>query len=258
MAESGLVQKIWRIIFPILLYEVLSMLYPEFLRIVLGERQSEPTLAMWFLAIENLLMLPVFWLLYQRERRKHGRKASFGGKDVFCVILGSLCISRGINYFLAITFLPELFPGYRAVSEEIYDCGLWSQIAATVVSAPLLEEVLMRGLVYERLKEAAGNVRMAMITSALIFGLFHGNVVQGIYAFAMGLFFVQVYEACGSLALAVLAHIAANTVSVLAGQYSWTGRLNGIPGVYYLVTACFLMAGLFCWRYFWLRNGERG
>lgn len=258
MAGSGLAQKIWRIIFPILLYEALSMLYPEFLRIVLGERQPEPILAMWFLAIENLLMLPMFWFLYQRGQRMHRRKVSFGGKDVFCVILGSLCISRGINYFLAITFLPELFPGYRAVSEGIYDCSLWSQIAATVVSAPLLEEVLMRGLVYERLKEATGNIRMAMIASALIFGLFHGNVVQGIYAFVMGLFFVQVYEACGSLALAVLAHIVANTVSVLAGQYSWTGKLSKTFGAYYLITACFLMAGLFCWKYFWLRNEERG
>lgn len=258
MVGSGPAQKIWRIIFPVILYEFFTMLYPELFGIALGEKISDPALAMWLLTVENLLMLPVFWLLYQRDRRKRRLEASFAGKDVFYVVLGSICISRGINYFLAITFLQELFPGYRAASEEIYYCSLLSQIAAAVVSAPLLEEVLVRGLVYERLKEAVGKPKMAMIASALIFGLFHGNVVQGVYAFVMGLFFVQVYEVCGSLSLAVLAHIVANTASVLAGQQSWTGKLSGNPGAYYLITAGFLLAGMLCWRYFWRRSGERG
>jgi hypothetical protein len=247
---QGTAERMWRIVFPILLYVLFSMLYPELLRIASGGRMSEPAWAMWLLTAVNLLMLPVFWLLYQRERREYRRKHSFCLKDMLLVILGSVCLSRGINYFLALTFLPRLFPGYQEVSEGIYHCSFLSQIAAVVVSAPFLEEVLIRGIIYERLKAVVWNSRRAMVISAVIFGVFHGNVVQGLYAFVMGLFFVQVYEACDSLFLAVVAHIAANGASVLAGRYPWPDEFYRLPGVYYLLTAGFLMIGMLCWRYF--------
>lgn len=252
MGEQRTAEKMWRMVFPILLYGFFSVLYPELLRIISGGRLSDPVWAMWLLTAENLLMLPVFWLLYRKGRKECKGKYSFGLKDMLLVILGAVCISRGINYFLALTFLPRLFPGYQQVSEGINYCSLLSQIAAVVVSAPLLEEVLMRGLVYERLKEAIGSSRIAMAVSALIFGLFHGNVVQGLYAFMMGLFFVQVYKACNSLIPAVAAHIAANGASLLAGQFSWPDEFYRIPGVYYLLTTGFLLTGMFCWRYFLL------
>lgn len=250
VGEQGTAEKIWRIIFPLLLYGLLSMLYPELLQIVTGGRLSEPASAMWLLTVGNLLMLPVFWFLYRRERNACKKKIFFSFRDFFLVVLGSVCLSRGINYFLALTFLPHLFPGYKEVSEEIYQCSFLSQIVATMISAPLLEEVLMRGLIYERLKKSVGKYSTAMVISALIFGLFHRNVVQGLYAFVMGLFFVQVYEACDSLTLAVIAHIVANGASVLAGQFSWMDDLYRLSGVYYLLTAGFLLIGMFCWRYF--------
>ena len=174
----------------------------------------------------------------------------WGWKDLVLAAVGAVCISRGVNYFLALTFLPQVFPGYRAVSEGISQCGLLSRIAAVVVSAPLLEEVLMRGLVYGRLKEALGEPRKAMVISGLIFGMFHGNVVQGIYAFAVGLFFAQVYEAGKTLFLPVLAHMAVNAVSLLEAQTGWMQGLGRLPVAYNLVTAAFLAAGMLCWRYF--------
>lgn len=246
----------WRIVFPILLYSFFSMLYPEFLKIASGGRLSDPKWAMWVLTAENLLMFPVFLLMYRQEPREGRREHSLCIKDMLVVILGAVCISRGINYFLALTFLPRIFPGYQEVSEEIYQCSFLSQIAAVMVSAPFLEEVLMRGLVYERLKAAMGRTRPAMAASALIFGLFHGNVVQGVYAFVMGLFFVQVYEACDSLVPAVAAHISANGMSVLAGQISLPDKLYRVPGLYYFLTAVFLLAGMMCWRYFIILSGK--
>ena len=102
----------------------------------------------------------------------------------------------------------------------------------------------------DRLKEALGEPRKAMVISGLIFGMFHGNVVQGIYAFAVGLFFAQVYEAGKTLFLPVLAHMAVNAVSLLEAQTGWMQGLGRLPVAYNLVTAAFLAAGMLCWRYF--------
>jgi len=248
--EQSLFKKIGRILFPLLLYECFTVLYQELLGLLTGGRLWEPEAAMWLLALKNMLMLPAFWFLYRREKRPREAQKGFGGREVLLVILGAVCISRGINYVLALTPLPYYFTGYEAVSEGIYRCSLPSQIAASVVSAALLEEVLMRGVIYGRLREMTENPRAAMVLSALLFGLFHGNVVQGVYAFVMGLFFVQVFEACGSLFLSVLAHMAANSASVLAGRIVFSDAFYGNPIWYYLLTAGFLMAGMLCWGYF--------
>ena len=106
----------------------------------------------------------------------------------------------------------------------------------------------MRGLFYGRLKEATGMPRIAMMVSAIAFGVYHGSVVQGVYAFVLGVFFVWVYEACHSLLPAVLAHMAANGASILAGQIPMPVAFYVNPGFYYLLTAGYLLAGIFCWK----------
>lgn len=256
MREQGIPDKIWRVLFPILLYDLLAMILTKLLGMISGGRLLEQSAAMWLTALKNMLMLPVFCRMLQKdEKGRWGKIPNI--KNIFLVILGAVCISRGINYFLSLTFLPYYFRGYQVVSEEIISCSFLSQIAATVVAAPLLEEMLMRGVIYGRLRETVREPRAAMFISALIFGLFHGNVVQGIYAFVMGLFFVQVYEACNSLFLAILAHIVVNSTSVLAGKLRWTENLYRDIGVYYLLTAGYLLIGMFCWKYFCRRNEEK-
>lgn len=258
MRKERLAQKMGRLIFPLILYGFLAMLYPELLGLVSGGWLLEPEASMWLLTAGNLFMLPIFCLLYHRDRGQQEviTRQSFSFKAFLLLILGSVCISRGINYFLALTFLPHYFPGYERVSEEIYRCSLLSQIMAGVISAPFLEEVLMRGIIYGRLREMIERTQGAMVGSALIFGLFHGNVVQGVYAFVMGLFFAQVYEKYHSLFPAVFAHMIANGASVLAGRIAVPVKLLRAPGFYELLTAALLLVGMYCWRYF-CRNEER-
>lgn len=256
MKKQGVLNKIWRVLLPIFLYELLTMILTKILGGVAGGKLLEQPAAMWMVTLKNILMFPIFYWIYRKEQIGNTIRIP-GVKNIFMVILGAVCISRGVNYFLSLTFLPHYFSGYQTVSDEIYRCSLLSQATATVISAPLLEELLMRGLVYGRLKEAIGEPRTAMIISAVIFGLFHGNVIQGIYAFIMGLFFVQVYEVRHSLFLAVLAHMVVNAASIFAGQMHWEIELSGFMGVYYLLTAGFLLIGMFCWKYVCYGNGER-
>lgn len=244
MREQRPWEKMWSILFPLLLYECLTVLYPELLGVLTGGRLLEPRAAMWLLTLENLLMLPVFWLLYRRDTGKKTGGISVSIKELFLAMAGAVCLSRGVNYFLALTPLPYFFPGYQRAAAEISQCSFWSQVGASVVSASLLEELLVRGILYERLKKILKNPRTAMAASALLFGLYHGNVVQGVYAFVLGLFFVRIYETTRSLIPAVLAHMAANSASILAG-----GGIQN-PAVYYFLTAVFLLAGAWCWRYF--------
>lgn len=161
------------------------------------------------------------------------------------MILTSVCLSRGVNLLLNLTALPKLFPGYEGISDGIYSCSLLSQIAASVVSASLLEEVLMRGLVYHRLKGILYNKKKALVGSALLFAVFHGNVLQGVYAFFLGLLFAWIFETYQSLLPAVIAHMAANAASIFFQKTGFSEALSGNPVMVCLLTAAFLLAGMF-------------
>lgn len=75
--------------------------------------------------------------------------------------------------------------GYTIASEGItYDDNL-SMLLYVGLGAPVTEELLFRGLIL-RSMEPYGK-KFAIFASALLFGLFHGNLSQGLFAFAAGL-----------------------------------------------------------------------
>jgi len=249
--KQTFVSDIWGICSPILLYYMLSLFFSPMLGAFFPALLLEEH-AMWFLATVNLLMLPIFLWMYGKDRIRYtGRMQKEripAGKDVALVVAGAACLSRAANLLIGLTPLPYFFPEYERISRSIYSCSLISQIAASVIGASLLEEVLIRGLVYRRMRFIFRNPKIPMIISALLFGMFHGNVVQGVYAFFMGLFFVQVYERYQSLWFAILAHMAANMTSILLEHFTWLNEAAQDPAIYLLQTTGFLLVGVFLWK----------
>ena len=82
------------------------------------------------------------------------------------------------------------------------------------IIVPIMEEVLFRGLVYNRLK-AYNNEWWSMILAAGIFAVYHGNPLQILFAFPMGLLILAVYEKEETLLAPVVLHMAVNVSSIL-------------------------------------------
>ena len=75
----------------------------------------------------------------------------------------------------------------------------------------------------------------AALMSGLLFGCFHLNINQALYAFVMGIVFAYMVEATGSLWSSVIAHFAVNTYSIgivqllkMAGMYTADGQVSGV------------------------------
>lgn len=86
--------------------------------------------------------------------------------------------------------------------------------------APVFEEILFRGLILRNLMPYGK--KFAILSSAFLFGLFHGNLTQSLYAFAVGL--VLGYAAAEySLGWAVLLHFINNFI--LGDLFSWAMEL---------------------------------
>lgn len=76
------------------------------------------------------------------------------------------------------------------------------------ILGPACEELLFRGLLAGRL--ARYGQKPAALVSALLFGLYHANVSQFFYAFALGLLLAYAYFYTGSLKAPILLHMLFN------------------------------------------------
>ena len=89
-------------------------------------------------------------------------------------------------------------------------------------------------------------VVMANIMQAFLFGLFHANMIQGTYAFVVGLFCGYVCYKGGSLYLSILFHMMFNLWGTFAPSFlNYSG--NSIP-LHILIlglAVCAAAAGIF-------------
>lgn len=92
---------------------------------------------------------------------------------------------------------------------------LWLMVLTTVIIAPILEEIIFRKLLLDRLRGLGDG--SAVLLSALGFALFHTNFYQMIYAFVLGMIFACVVLITGSIRDAILLHMIVNGTSVLTG-----------------------------------------
>ena len=121
------------------------------------------------------------------------------------------------------------------------------QIVGLGIITPLAEEMMFRGVLFGRCREQMGFYRAA-IWSSLFFSMIHGNMVQMVYALALGMFLCYVYEKFGSLKASVLLHITINMVSLIAtkaGLLTWLcmspGRLAfGVIGCAFVGAVVFV------------------
>jgi len=96
----------------------------------------------------------------------------------------------------------------KAVQSEII-----VRIILALVVAPLMEEVLFRGVLFNAMKRYS--LPLAYVGSSLVFALLHGTVLHLYVAFVMGLAFALIYQYTGKLRYSVLAHVFANLLTLV-------------------------------------------
>lgn len=150
------------------------------------------------------------------------------------VVLGfSLCICANA----LLLSVPVSWDSYEEVSEMLYSPPFIQQIICIGLIVPLAEELVFRGLGYARMRLMIPAVP-AMIISALYFGIYHGNLVQGIYASLLGLVLAWIMETYDSLAAVYILHAAANVMSVLLSNTAFGIFLYVLTLRYGLILIC--------------------
>ena len=144
-----------------------------------------------------------------------------------------------------ITLLPKVGPVevYLTHLGRIYEnWGMYVGVLFNTFLTPLVEEVIFRGYMLNRLLPHFGE-KWALITTSLLFSLLHGTAIWVLYAFVMGWIMGKVSIDEDNILYAVLLHIGFN----LPSSMLWFIYLH-VPGSYEALNEAkiaVLMIGLF-------------
>ena len=246
-------QKVWEVLFPFLLYYmafnaaylILAFLYQTTVNRIGGAygqfmKANEVTISGLTGGVCSLIgILPLLPMLKKelqvRAEKKTGKTGTVSvGTRIFIltrIVVFAVSISLGLNALLTLTGFAETSAAYRQVADRQYGVSFGIGLILYGMVSPLAEEALFRGVIYNRLRRFLGAFA-GIAVSALFFGLFHGNLVQGVYGTVMGILLACVYERQGSFFAPILFHAAAN-LAVYTAAY-----LPGVQAVLFTPAGC--------------------
>ncbi len=174
-----------------------------------------PTLILLLTDIPNILFLLVFWLIIRKIPKSEWRKEPLAFSSMFQIFVMMYAVSTAVNFIgMAISKVsPAGGSEQLNMIGEMVTSGLPAGILMTVVLAPVVEELIFRKLMLDRIRNHGE--KTAIIFSALCFGLFHGNLTQFLYAFSVGLFLGYVYCKTGKVLYTMVMHALLNLFSSL-------------------------------------------
>lgn len=112
--------------------------------------------------------------------------------------------------------------------------GIFIAVLSTAVLPAVLEEIVVRGIIMQPLRRFGD--KFAIVASALIFGIMHGNMVQIPYTIVAGLFMGYLAVATGSLWPSIILHFVNNfySVALLAAYDNLGDTAGGVVTILFL------------------------
>lgn len=189
--------------------------------------ENEKIYAVLISGLAALISIPIFIRLMKNDyeypvNRRHKERTfdmgrytrSFDKQMLPLLLFIGVFATLGLSRLILMIPLDGILGNYSNV-KETYEAGnVWIQLIMLGIVTPVAEELLFRGLVYKRL-QIYYDVTVAGYISSIIFGIVHFNLVQGIYAFIMGILFAYVYEKFNNIYASIIIHISANIAAII-------------------------------------------
>lgn len=221
--EKNDLLKAFYMISPIVIYMLYASLLTALFTYVLSMVADMSENNARFLSAHNSLLNPLIRLVALSVATLMQIPSFLGEKPVFIHKSGHFTVVRCLysavlgassalflNIFIAYLRIAALSTSFDSIAAKQFSLVLPMGILLYGIVSPLAEEVVFRGLVYNRMRRDMG-VYIAIIFSSVLFGVYHFNIVQGVYGILMGLVIAWVYERYGGFIYPCLVHMGANT-----------------------------------------------
>lgn len=169
------------------------------------------------------------------------------------LIIGILLLAPGLQTLSSIltTVFASLFPKWMDFYMDLMESAGFSSSSPSlllliyaVILGPIEEELTFRGVILSSAKKALP-FWAANFLQALLFGIFHMNLIQGIYAFCIGLFLGYICERGCSIWLSIFLHIIFNFWGTCISTQGTILENPIVAILYFLFSILFGILGLF-------------
>ncbi len=227
LTEEDTKRYISRLFFAVAAFEVVGYVVATLLAIIVSgvcERFAPELLESGiFVSVANYLMsmlpmycvaLPVFCIVASPlpsmlpQKKKMGAKSWWAG---LCVCFVFMYVGNYIST-IVLEIMELLFETTTSnpIESLVAESNVIVDIIFIVILAPILEEVFFRKIICDKLLPLGEGY--AIVLSAAIFGLGHGNFYQFAYTFLIGVIFALIYVKTGKLRYSILYHMIFNLV----------------------------------------------
>lgn len=180
-----------------------------------GFLEQEGMYLISILAYLIFFVIGVFWYKRMRADGKYpvwNQQKNLNLSALLKLAVLGIFVQFAISFLLNLVYIvrPDVMQNYTKVMENLGsgNPSLFS-VFYVVITAPIVEEMLMRGLCLVILRKEFP-FWVANIIQAFYFGMIHLNLVQGIYAFLLGMVLGAVVKRYGTLKASMYLHFVIN------------------------------------------------
>lgn len=160
-----------------------------------------------------LIAFPLLGIMLKKDvsaERIEKRRMSPGQYVLSAIICIGLAYTANIVGLIVTTVIGFMTgnPVENAIVGVVNSASPWTVLFYTVLCAPVMEELVFRKLIVDRAVRYGQGV--AVVVSGLMFGLFHGNLNQFVYATVIGMFLAYLYVKTGRLKITISLHMLFN------------------------------------------------
>lgn len=123
----------------------------------------------------------------------------------------------GSTVHTTITTLQGNTADTSSIAELMLNSGFFMRVLTVGILAPIFEELIFRKILIDHI--AKYGKTLAIITSGLMFGLFHGNFQQCFFAAMLGMFFAYIYLRTGNILYTIAYHMIINCTTSIGTLY---------------------------------------
>lgn len=184
----------------------------------------------WILLFSSIITILALILIYKIKKRKVKEELLINGTKTInylsAFLLGALCWffnSAILTLVSSAGLLEDQFSKTDNILAPLLEGSLLIAFITVGIIAPIAEEFLFRGVVFDTLKKRFSPA-WTIVIQGVLFGIFHLNLVQGSYATLLGIVFGYVTYKTKSLWPAIIIHIVNNSMSfiitIIFGDYN--------------------------------------
>ena len=241
-------------LYPILIYTAVQSSLGMFLAVVFGLFEgARDFYAIMDVLKENALVITaicavvasVVLSLFFHIDIKNGRierRGQIKAMDFIMAIVGGAGVSIALNIVIALTNMAGKDTAFVEVNDLITSNPLIVTIICAGILIPIVEEIIFRGLIFNRIKHQY-NFVAGLLISSLLFGIYHANIVQGIYATLLGIFLGFAYHKTKSILIPIFIHMGGNTFVLIYAKLGENEENIGFLVVTVAISIIFALIG---------------